>query len=151
MPPFLPRPEGIWGPAPQRVCAARSLPSILTHLCSGAQNLLPAKPNTNASFTTALCHVWFPPLFLKSPLQGQSEALLAESPHYCVETRDSDAFSIILLLGAPRHEMKEPRSLREVRGAFPVQRSASADGVQSANNEKSLFRHRARFWGFTSG
>lgn len=32
----------------------------------------------------------------EGPLQGQSEALLAESPHYCLETGDSDAFSIIL-------------------------------------------------------
>lgn len=70
MPPFLPRAEGVWGLAPRRVCAAQSLPDILTHLCSGAQSPLPAKPNTNASFTTALPHVISAATAPQSPRPG---------------------------------------------------------------------------------
>lgn len=76
MPPFLPRAEGVWGLAPRRVCAAQSLPDILTHLCSGAQSPLPAKPNTNASFTTASatcdfsCHC-----FAKPPSRAKGRLL----------------------------------------------------------------------------
>lgn len=64
--PFLPKAEGVWGAASRRACAAQSLPDILTHLCSEAQSSLPAKPNTNASFTTALYRMHFQlPLLLK--------------------------------------------------------------------------------------
>lgn len=121
MPPFLPRAEGVWGPAPRRVCAARSLPDILTHLCSGAPSPLPAKPNTNASFTRALCHMRFQwPLLLKAPpLQGQSEAVGGGSPYYCSETRDNGSFSNHpVALASTRHEVKQSSSLRAARGAF---------------------------------
>jgi hypothetical protein len=38
----------------RHVCAAWSLPNILTHLCAGAWRPLPAKPNTKVSFTAVL-------------------------------------------------------------------------------------------------
>lgn len=125
MPPFLPRAEGVCGPAPRRVCAARSLPARHTHpLVLWSTAPLPAKPNINASLTA------------DSATRGlraaaaASEALLAESPHYCLETRDSDASSILpspLGGGGARHEVKEPSSSREARGAllfrdWPLQR-----------------------------
>lgn len=95
-------------------------PDTLTHLCSGAQKPLPAKPNTHASFPAACCHAGFPPLRPLTPLpRGQSEALLAKSPHYCLETEtvETNASSIILsplqrVGWGARHEVKESSSSR---------------------------------------
>lgn len=115
MPPFLPRAEGVWGPAPRRVCAARSLPARHTRpLVLWSTAPLPAKPNTNASLTAA------PATRGLRAAAAASEALLAESPHYCLETRDSDASSILLspMGRGARHEVKEPSSSREARGAL---------------------------------
>ena len=120
MPPFLPRAGGVRGPGPGQACAAWSLHDILTHLCSGAQSPLPAKPNTNASFTAALCWVQCQQLLpLKVPLQGYSEALVVGCLHYCVETGSSDAFSTIQSASqAMRHGVQQPSSLREGKGSF---------------------------------
>lgn len=134
--PSLPRPGGVGGPAPWRVCAAQRLPDILTRLCPGAQSLPSAPP---------------PPSPTQMPPSPQLSAGCSVSSR-CFEKSPSRATVRFLwqgvptaawrqeavMLSPPSSRLRRPQGmgltaqqLERRKGSLPVQRSASMDGVQS--------------------